>query len=269
MSYNFEFLHEKYRDTSREEGRFSESRSAGLEAHYTKKQLDSLIGKQSSVLELGCGVGYYGMYLTDKCREYLGVDIIPENVERFAERIKAANCANLSVKTGDAICLNFIPSETYDVVLVLGPMYHLPPKDRELVFKESVRVCKLGGKLCYAYVSVLGVYVGACIGWPEHYPNARTNDCVLVRGVDDLRPDLFFETTPEEMEQSARAHGLSVIKNVGLDFWLAANIINNMSDDQFEAWMVLNDRMAESMYCTGLSNHALLVCEKRDGVHQT
>ena len=149
MSYNFEFLHEKYRDTSREEGRFSESRSAGLEAHYTKKQLDSLIGKQSSVLELGCGVGYYGMYLTDKCREYLGVDIIPENVERFAERIKAANCANLSVKTGDAICLNFIPTETYDVVLVLGPMYHLPPKDRELVFKESVRVCKLGGKLCY------------------------------------------------------------------------------------------------------------------------
>jgi hypothetical protein len=42
----------------------------------------------------------------------------------------------------------------------------------------------------------------------------------------------------------------------------AASIINNMSDEQFEAWMVLNDRMAESMHCVGLSNHALLVCER-------
>ena len=263
MAYNFEFLHEKYQDISREEGRFFESRAAGLEAHYTKKQLDLLVNDQSSVLELGCGPGYYGLYLADKCHDYLGVDIMPENVERFSERIKEGKHKNLSVKTGDAICLDFIASETYDIVLVLGPMYHLPPKDRELVFKESIRVCKPGGKLCYAYVSILGVYVAACMGWPERYPNARTNECVFVHGVDDLRPDLFFETTPDEMEQSARTHGLSVIKNVGLDFWFAENIINNMSEEQFEAWMVLNDKMAESAYCTGLSNHAMLVCEKQ------
>lgn len=262
MAYNLKFLQEKYQDTIREEERFSESRSAGLEAHYTKKQLDLLVSGQSSVLEIGCGVGYYGLYLADKCHDYLGVDIIQENVDRFSERIKAGNHKNLSVATGDAIRLDSISDETYDVVLVLGPMYHLSPEDRELAFNESVRVCKPGGKLCYAYVSVLGVYAGACMGWPDHYPNAHTNERLLVQGVDDMRPDLFFMTTPEEIEQSAKAHGLTVTKNVGLDFWFAANIINNMPDEQFEAWMVLNDRMAESMRCVGLSNHALLVCEK-------
>jgi hypothetical protein len=85
----------------------------------------------------------------------------------------------------------------------------------------------------------------------------------LVNGVDDLRPDLFFETTPEEMEQSAIKHGLNVIKNVGLDFLIFIYLINNMSEEQFEAWRVLNDRMAESAYCTGLSNHALMVCERK------
>ncbi|MDD4495416.1 MAG: class I SAM-dependent methyltransferase [Eubacteriales bacterium] len=262
MAYNFEFLREKYQDTTREEGRFLESRAAGLEAHYTKKQLDLLVNKQSSVLELGCGPGYYGLYLADKCREYLGIDIMPENVERFSERIKEGNYKNLSVETGDAICLDFVPAETYDVVLVLGPMYHLPTKDRELVFKESIRVCKPGGKICFAYVSMLGVYAGACILAPERYPNAHTNECLFVYGVNDLRPDLFFLTTPEEMERSAKEHGLCIIKNVGLDFFFAANLINNMSEEQFDAWMVLNDRIAESGYCTGLSNHALLVCEK-------
>jgi len=264
MAYNFEFIREKYQYTDKEETRFSESRAAGLEAHYTKKQLEVLVDKQSSVLELGCGTGYYGLYLADKCNDYLGVDIVPENVERFSQRIKDGKYSNISAKVGDATCLDFIKSESYDVVLVLGPMYHLPPKDRDLVFKESIHVCKPGGKICYAYVSVLGVYTGACLLYPEQYPNARTNECVLVKGVDDLRPDLFFETTPEEMEQSAKEHGLDIIKNVGLDFWIVTNLINNMSEEQFEAWMVLNDRMAESEYCTGLSNHALLICGKKD-----
>jgi len=147
--------------------------------------------------------------------------------------------------------------------LVLGPMYHLPPKDRELVFQESIRVCKPGGKLCYAYISLLGVYAGACILWPEKYPNAYANECTLVQGLDDLRPDLFFFTTPEEIEQTAKGHGLSILKNIGVDFFFASNIINNISEEQFAAWMMLNDRMADSAFCTGLSNHALLVCEKR------
>ena len=263
MAYNFEFMREKYQYTDVEEGRFTESRANGLEAHYTKKQLDLLVNKQHSVLELGCATGYYGFYLSDKCHDYLGVDIVPENVELFSRKINESNCSNLSAKVGDATCLDFIESETYDLVLVLGPMYHLPPKDRELVFRESMRVCKPGGKLCYAYISVLGVYAGACIGWPEKYPNTFTNEQVLEKGLDDLRPDLFFETTPEEMERSAKEHGLCVIKNVGLDFLFAANTINDMTKEQFAAWMVLNDRMAESTYCTGLSNHALLVCSKQ------
>ena len=202
------------------------------------------------------------MYLANKCRYYLGVDIVPENVERFSEKIKEGEYSNLSVKLGDATCLDFIESESFDVVLVLGPMYHLPPNNRELVFKESIRVCKSGGSICYAYISLLGVYAGACILYPEQYPNEHTNERVFTHGVDDLRPDLFFETTPEEMEQSAKKHGLCVIKNVGTDFFFAENIINNMSEEQFSAWLELNDRMAESKFCTGLSNHVLLICKK-------
>ena len=263
MAYNFDFIREKYQYTEEEEGRFGGSRASGLEAHYTQKQLDLLVGKHSCVLELGCATGYYGFYLADKCHDYLGIDIVPENVECFSQKIKESNYSNLSVKLGDATCLDFIESDSYDVVLVLGPMYHLPQKERKLVFEESIRVCKPGGKICYAYISVLGLYAGACTVCPEEYPNAYTNERVFMNGLDDLRPDLFFETTPEEMEQSAKEHGLCIIKNVGLDFLFAANLINNMTEEQFAAWMVLNDRMAESVYCTGLSNHALLICGKQ------
>ena len=55
MAYNFEFAHEKYKNTEKEEKRFLKSRAAGFEAHYTKKQIDLLVNKDSCVLELGCG----------------------------------------------------------------------------------------------------------------------------------------------------------------------------------------------------------------------
>ncbi|MDD4773232.1 MAG: class I SAM-dependent methyltransferase [Eubacteriales bacterium] len=263
MAYNYEFVHEKYQFVDKEEGRFSESRASGLEARYTKKQLDLLVNEQSSVIELGCATGYYGLYLADKCHSYLGVDIIYENVEKFAQKIKDGGYWNLSAKLGDATQLDFIEPESFDVVLVLGPMYHLNRQDRGLVFKESIRICMPGGKICYAYISLLGVYAGACILSPGQYPNSHANKCLFVYGVNDVRPDLFFFSTPEEMEKNAKEHGLSILKNIGLDFFFAANIVNNMSDEQFNAWLVLNDRMAESEACTGLSNHAMLVCEKQ------
>ncbi len=55
------------------------------------------------------------------------------------------NISNLSVSLGDATHLPQIQDETYDIVLVFGPMYHLPHDQREKVILESRRICKDGG----------------------------------------------------------------------------------------------------------------------------
>jgi len=75
-------------------------------------------------------------------------------------------------------------------------------------------------------------------------------------------PEVYFYTMPEEMEEKARFHGLSVVKNVGVDFVFNADVINEMDDRQFEAWLELTDLMWESPSCTGLSNHTVIVCQK-------
>lgn len=75
-------------------------------------------------------------------------------------------------------------------------------------------------------------------------------------------PEIFFYTMPEEIVEQARSHGLSVLKNVGVDFVFNGTVINGMDSTQFEAWLELADCMFESPSCTGLSNHALLVCQK-------
>ncbi len=264
MSSNQDLIHEKYKDAAKEENRNESSRAAGLEFHYTKKFLEPLVTADSNVLEVGCATGYYAMHFADRCKSYTGIDITPENIEILNEKINARGLTNVSARVGDATDLKDVPNEAYDVVLALGPMYHLPYDERGKVFDECARVCKKGGTMVFAFISTLGVYVFGSILWPDKYPNETASDFLLRQGTDDLRPGLFFFSTPEEMSSQAKAHGLCVERNVGVNFAFCENIINDMSEEQFKVWMELNDRMTESESCAGLSTHTLCITKHTD-----
>lgn len=72
----------------KEDDRATSSRSNSLEFHYTKKLLNEFISLQSSVIALGCGTGHYGMHFADKCAQYTGVDLSPDNIAVFKEKIQ-------------------------------------------------------------------------------------------------------------------------------------------------------------------------------------
>lgn len=56
--------------------------------------------------------------------------------------------------------------------------------------------------------------------------------------------------------------GLTKIKNLGTDFFITMSVVNNMTDEQFELLKPLYDNMTSFESCTGMANHALLVCRK-------
>lgn len=263
MSSNEAQIRKKYQD-AQEENRASQSRYAGLEFHYTKKHISEYIGPETAVIELGCGTGYYAMEFADQCREYVGVDIVPENIYVFQEKIRSRGLHNVSARTGDATDLREISDNTFDVILCFGPMYHLPPDERAAVFSECRRICRPNGIAAFAYINKVGVYAGACIhdDLRKYYPNEKANTFVLQLSRDDVRPDLFFFTMPEEIEKDAKRFGFTKIKNLGTDFFLTMSVVDAMSSDQFQQMKPLLDYMASYESCTGLSNHAVLICKK-------
>lgn len=261
MSINESKIVEEYSSLF-EDKRATSSRSTSLEYHYTKKHLEGLIKKTDRVLEVGCATGYYGLYYADKCKEYVGVDIVPHHIDLFKQKIIDNNLSNVSCFVGDATNLVGIEDGRFDVVLCLGPMYHLPLAEREKVFAECRRVCKNGGILAFAYINKIGVYAGACIIDEQRYPNELANRNVIENGIDDMRPETFFYTTPEEMNMTAEKHSLSKLKNLGTDFFVTMKIVDAMTDERFEIMRPLYDQMTSHESCTGMSNHALLVCRK-------
>lgn len=262
MSSNKALIRKRYAEAVREDRRSTSSRANSLEFHFTAKLAGQYIGQGASVIEIGCGTGYYGIHFADKCREYVGIDLSPECIAMFNDKIKNTQLMNVKAMVGDATGLAGIEDSRFDVVMALGPMYHLSPGERGLAFAECKRVCRAGGIIILAYISKVGAYVKGCLESPAEYPKKQLSRSVLKEGMSDEMPTEFYFTMPEEMEAEAKAHGLSVVRHAGVDFVFNEKMVNAMGEDRFEAWMDLADYMFESPMCTGLSNHCVMVCRK-------
>ena len=257
MSTNEQLVLEKYSDASYEDGR-ADRPSSLPEFYYTKRHLDGLITPDSRVLEVGCATGHYGMYYAGKCREYVGIDIVPSQIDRFCEKVAEAGIKNVTCSVGDATDLSGIADGSFDVVLCLGPMYHLPPEERSKAASECARVTKHGGITAFAYINIVGTYAGACVIFPDYYPSEAAN-ATLVTGTDDLQPGLFWYASPDEMESLAAQNRLTKVKHLATDFMFMRSVVERQDEAGLDRLRPLYDAMTSDERCVGLAGHALIV----------
>ena len=99
------------------------------------------------VLDVGGGTGIYASWLQDELgHEVEVIDPTPVHVEHCTRR-------GVRAEVGDARHLQR-PDGSYDVVLLLGPLYHLPERDdRLLALREARRVLVDGGVVGAAVIS--------------------------------------------------------------------------------------------------------------------
>jgi ubiquinone/menaquinone biosynthesis C-methylase UbiE len=102
------------------------------------------------VLDVGGGTGVHADWLlADGYRVHL-LDITPRHVQQALDRLAHRR---LSVALADGRRLP-VGDETHDVVLVLGPLYHLPDKsDRLAVLREARRAVRQDGLVAVAAIS--------------------------------------------------------------------------------------------------------------------
>lgn len=104
------------------------------------------IGPESTVLDVGCGVGYGPVYLarTFGCR-VVGIDLYPTMVERARDRVRREGMEDrIEIRQGDMMDLPFDDGR-FDVAMAESVLAFAPDKARALA--ELVRVLKPGGYL--------------------------------------------------------------------------------------------------------------------------
>jgi ubiquinone/menaquinone biosynthesis C-methylase UbiE len=165
------------------------------------------------VLDVGGGTGIHARWLAEAGFEVTLVDLMPEHVEQ------AARIDGVTAVAGDARALD-VQDDAFDVVLLLGPLYHLvEAEDRLRALREAVRVARSGAVVAAAaigrYASLLDL--GAHAGLDEATePLVRAT---LANGRHD--PALGFTTAylhrPEELREELIAAGLRGVEVLGVE----------------------------------------------------
>jgi SAM-dependent methyltransferase len=123
------------------EGDVEKTRTIQLLTHYIQT-------KNAVILDVGGAAGAYSFWLAGLGHEVHLVDLTPLHIEQALEEQKKPNSPRLaSCSVGDACNLRFA-SDFADVILCMGPLYHLPDDaERKRCLQEAFRVLKSGGLL--------------------------------------------------------------------------------------------------------------------------
>ncbi|MFD5069996.1 class I SAM-dependent methyltransferase [Streptomyces sp. NPDC058369] len=135
-----------YGETVNEGDRLRSSADGRMELERTRELLRRFLPPAPArVLDVGGGTGIHAEWLVKDGYDVTVVDPVPRHVETAS--------AVCSAVLGDARELHQ-PEGSFDVVQLLGPLYHLPdPNDRLRALAEARRVVKPGGLIAAAAIN--------------------------------------------------------------------------------------------------------------------
>lgn len=114
--------------------------------HYIKRYLKP----KDKVLEVGAATGRYSVTLAAEGVDVTAVELLEHNLEILRKKITPD--MTIRALQGNAMDLSGLSDETFDLTLLLGPMYHLyTDADKKQAISEALRVTKRGGVVIAAY----------------------------------------------------------------------------------------------------------------------
>lgn len=173
------------------------------------------------ILDVGGGTGVHAAWLLDDRYQVHLVDITPRHVDEALTRLRRRG---LTADTADARRLP-LADDTFDAVLVLGPLYHLnETADRVAALTEARRVVRPGGLVAVAAISRFASLFDGLVREFLFDPAFRA---IVERDLSDghhRNPEnrehwftaAFFHR-PEQLAEEIAMAGLSLIEILGVE----------------------------------------------------
>lgn len=136
----------------KEEDRLTTNNARKIEFLTTIRVMDELFEEKSKILDCAAGTGIYAFYLADQGHRVTATDITPRHIE-IIDKEKQNKGYEMRTAVLDATDMSLFEDESFDVVLNMGPFYHLITEEqRNRCLSESLRVLRKGGLLLTAYI---------------------------------------------------------------------------------------------------------------------
>ena len=246
-----------------EEGRLL-TRYGRVEFETTMRYIRRYLPENARIIEIGAGTGRYSHTLAREGHTVDAVELVQHNIDRFIAG--TAEGERVTIRQGSACDLSAFPDDTYDVTLLLGPMYHLfTEAEKFAALSEAIRVTKPGGVIFVAY----------CMADPSilQFGFMKGNAPQLIeKGL--LDPVTFkAASTPAELFELHRTEDIAALRShfavTPLHLIAADGYANHMretaaamDDELFALYIQYHFATCERPDMLGLSHHTLDIFRK-------
>ena len=246
-----------------EEGRLL-SKHGQVEYLTTMRYMDQFLQPGMRILEIGAATGRYSHALARKGFQVDAVELVQHNIDIFRTLTQPGE--NVTVRQGNALDLSCFEDNTFDMTLLLGPMYHLFTVEEQLqALAEAIRVTKKGGILFVAYCGNDATMVQYCFGRgmlkEEKYQ--KLVDPLTFKASSDPA-ELFELYRKEDIDALVSHFPVERLHYVGAD--MATNYmrecIDGMDDDFFATYLRYHFTICERPDMVGVSHHILDILRK-------
>ncbi|MBD5132995.1 MAG: class I SAM-dependent methyltransferase [Clostridiales bacterium] len=241
-----------------EDSRLNRSKAARVEFLTTTRYIERYVKPGARILDVGAGAGEYSLYFARKGYKVRALELADNNIKAFRKKIRPAD--EIELVQGNAVDLGRYEDESFDAVLLFGPLYHLhKEEDRQRCIAEAKRVCKPGGKLFFAFISNDMVILTEFSYRPDYFTAGDYNKDTFK--LDDF-PFVFH--TVDGCRRMLRDGGVRVLHEVAADgvSELMEDRINAMDDESYAQYLRYHEYICEKPELLGMTNHLLFVGEK-------
>ena len=244
-----------------------------LEFIRTKEIISGFLpDSRIKIIDLCGASGHYSYWLARKGHEVHLVDLSQRHINEAIENEKIYNSKLASITRGDARSVK-TADETFDMVLLMGALYHLQEEeDRLQCLREVYRILKSGGVAVFAYI-------GRHASMLDGFRNGYVNDPEFLKIMDnDLKTGrhnnpgnregyfttAYFHTTSGIYNELISADFSDILIYAVEGFGGFINYEEYLKDEEKMNRLLHYIKLTEQdKEMTGISDHLLAVCKKR------
>jgi SAM-dependent methyltransferase len=246
-----------------------------LESDLTWRYLNHYLPSHGSILEVGAATGKYTLELARRGYALTAVDLSEVLLEKCRKSITDEGLeGRVQFVVADARSLSEIPKESFDAVLLMGPLYHLIVEtDRKMALKASFDCLREGSIIFSSFISRFGVISDLLKNVPNWIEDQLEAQSLLERG---KRPDHYprggfrgYIAHPSEIVPLHEEIGFDTLVMAGVEPVISADdeSYNKLQGKQRQQWLDLLYRISTEQSILGASRHLLYIGQKIGGKH--
>lgn len=241
------------------------SPSGKVEFIVTTHYIDKYLKAGDHILEVGAATGRYSLHYAHKGHRVDSVELVQSNLDVLRQHILPED--NINAVQGNALDLSMFEDGTFDIVLVLGPMYHLfTDKDKLQCLREAQRVAKKGGLVFVAYVQFDSAMIHFAFnrGQYDHVLENKLLD--EERLVPIPNPDNVIDVCRKEDVDRLDGHfGWTRLHYVGTDMFTHyfPQKVDEFDEIMYNRYIRYTLSICEREELVGVSDHSLDILRKQ------